>query len=44
LADYRALLEEAYTVRPDPIRLIGIGVRLESAETDRTPTAQLKLF
>ena len=43
LKDFRALLEEAYTVRPDPIRLIGIGVKLDSSES-RSPAGQLKLF
>lgn len=42
--DFRSLIEEAYNVRPDPIRLIGIGVRLESHDEDRSPAAQLKLF
>jgi DNA polymerase-4 len=43
--DFRDLVAEAYDVRPDPIRLIGIGVRLESADDDdRSPAAQLKLF
>ncbi len=43
--DFRELLAEAYAVRPDPVRLIGLGTRLESAaEDDRAPAAQLKLF
>jgi DNA polymerase-4 len=41
--DFRVLLEEAYAVRPDPIRLIGIGVRLDSSDS-RSPAGQLKLF
>lgn len=41
--DFRALMEDAYAVRPDPIRLIGIGVRLDSSDT-RTPAGQLRLF
>lgn len=44
IKDFRALMEEAFNARPDPIRLIGIGTKLESAESERTPAAQLKLF
>ena len=44
LADFRALLIEAYNVKTDPIRLIGIGVKLDSATADRSPAGQLKLF
>lgn len=45
LKDFRVLLEEAYGVRSDPIRLLGIGVKLETAAApDRTPAGQLKLF
>ena len=42
--DFRDLLIEAHAMRPDPIRLIGLGVRLESLTESRTPAAQLKLF
>jgi DNA polymerase-4 len=43
LTDFKTLMEEAYAVRPDPIRLIGIGVRFDSSDS-RTPAGQLKLF
>ena len=43
LSDFKSLLEEAYSVRHDPIRLIGIGVKLDSSES-RSPAGQLKLF
>jgi DNA polymerase-4 len=43
--DFRELLAEAYAIRQDPIRLIGIGTRLEStSDEDQSPVAQLKLF
>ncbi len=42
--DFRQLLEEAYAIRQDPVRLIGIGAKLEAAERERSPAAQLKLF
>lgn len=44
--DFRDLLVEAYAVRPDPIRLIGLGTRLESVDEDddKSPAGQLKLF
>ncbi len=44
IKDFHLLLEEAYAVRPDPVRLIGIGTKLESTDNDRSPAAQLKLF
>ena len=44
VADFRTLLEEAHAQRPDPVRLIGIGARLEAASSSRTPAGQLKLF
>jgi DNA polymerase-4 len=44
LADFRALLEEAHDQRPEAVRLIGIGARLEAATSIRSPAGQLKLF
>ncbi|MEK7354927.1 MAG: DNA polymerase IV, partial [Bdellovibrionota bacterium] len=44
VADFKLLLEEAYNQRSEPIRLLGIGVRLEAASSNRTPAGQLKLF
>ena len=44
LKDFRELMAEAYGVRSDPIRLLGIGVKLEAASSERTPAGQLKLF
>jgi DNA polymerase IV len=42
-ADFRPLLEAAFERRSDPVRLIGIGARLESAPSHGS-TPQLKLF
>jgi DNA polymerase IV len=44
VADFKKVLEEAWNLRPDPIRLIGIGTKLESSSEERSPSAQLKLF
>jgi len=45
LEDFRPLLEEAYLRRGEPVRLIGIGVRLEAtAPKSDSSTPQLKLF
>ena len=47
--DFRELITEAYERRSDPVRLIGIGVRLESAsdkkrETNSSPQMSLELL
>lgn len=44
IADFKVLLQEAYDQRPEPVRLIGIGARLEAATSSRSPAGQLKLF
>ncbi len=44
LQDFQKLLIEAWNLRPDPVRLIGIGTRLEAASEERSPAGQLRLF
>lgn len=40
--DFRPLLEEAFARRSEPVRLIGIGVRLEARKSASSSTPQLK--
>lgn len=44
--DFKPLLEEAFLRRAEPIRLLGIGVRLESSSSEKSSISkqQLKLF
>ena len=44
LEDFRKLLEGAFSERHEPVRLIGIGVRLEATAGQRQAAGQLKLF
>ena len=44
LDDFRVLLRDAFLERSEPIRLIGIGVKLEAATSNRSSAGQLKLF
>jgi DNA polymerase-4 len=44
LSDFTSLFHEAYFKRPDAIRLLGIGVRLEVTKKQPREVAQLKLF
>lgn len=45
IGDFRSLFIEAYERRSDPLRLIGIGVRLESAQaSDGAKGGQLAMF
>lgn len=42
VADFQALLEDAYQRRGEPVRLLGLGVRLESTAKSSSSTPQLK--
>ncbi len=44
LDDFRSLLIEGHNARPDPIRLLGIGVKLDSGSSSRTAPGQMTLF
>jgi DNA polymerase-4 len=44
IEDFKPLLIEAWDRRPEAVRLLGIGVKLEGADREDKNAAQLKLF